>query len=201
MRSIRSAVLTTTLLSLLPAAVADAKDYCVAKPRCTGPVLSATQLQAALTEAQSNGTADRILLGNALFADGPYVYDSAEPVEIVGVNGTTLQGRVDDRTVLTVYGAAATVRDLKLELVRPAGAALQLNGASASGITVVQTLGTVAGVGVLLNDGASLTASAIAMHDDGPPAVGTLSGSSAVTDSILDSERHRGGSSPARARS
>ncbi|MDO8189291.1 PKD domain-containing protein [Conexibacter sp. JD483] len=187
MRLIPSAVLATALISLLPTAAAEAKDYCVAKPRCTGPSVPAAQLQASLTEAQSNGTADRFFLGDAIFAAGPYVYNSAEPVEIAGVSGTTLQSRVDDRTVLSVFGTAATVRGLKLELVRPAGAALQLVGASASDITVVQTLGNSAGVGVVLNDGASLTGSSIAMHEGTTPAVGTLSGAGSVSDSILSS--------------
>ncbi len=110
MRSIPSAVLATALLSLLPTAAADAKDYCVAKPRCTGPAVAAAQLQAALTEAQSNGTADRFFLGDAVFAAGPYSYRSSEAVEIDGVSGTTLQSKVDDRVVLTVDGAAATRR-------------------------------------------------------------------------------------------
>lgn len=187
MRSIPTAVLATALLSLLSAAVAEAKDYCVAKPRCGGAVISAAQLQAALTEAQSNGTADRVLLGDAVFANGPYSYRSAEPVEIRGVSGTTLQAKVDDRIVLTVDGAAATVAGLKLELVRPGSAGLHLIGGSASDVTVVQTLGTAAGVGVLVDDGATLSGSSIAMHEGTTPAVGTLSGAAVVRDSVLAS--------------
>ncbi len=187
MRSIPSVVLATTLLSLLPTAAAEAKDYCVAKPRCTGAVISAAQLQASLTEAQSNGTADRFFLGDALFAAGPYGYRSAEAVEIHGVSGTTLQSKVDDRVVLTVDGAAATVAGLKLELVRPGSAGLRLIGGAASDVTVVQTLGTSAGVGVLLDDGATLTGASVAMHEGTTPAVGTLSGAAAVRDSVLAS--------------
>lgn len=168
-------------------ATASAQDFCVAKPGCAGTQITAAQLKARLLAAQSNGTADRFLLGAGDFADGPYAYSSAEPVEIVGSGGgTVLRSAIVDRTVLTVAGGTASaVSDLHVELSTNAAFGLLLDGAAGRRVSVTQTLGVQSGAGAMLRNGGSLADATVTLYGDGGVAVGSDAGQTTVAGSSL----------------
>lgn len=178
-------VLSTALLTLaFCTATAGAEDFCVAKPRCLGTAVSAAQFQARLAAAESNGQADRFVLGVATFADGPYVYDSDEPLEIVGTRsqtGSVLRSGTIDRSILQLVGAHASVSDVRLDLLLDTGVAVLLDGATASRVQVTHTGTPSMGVGVLLRDGAALLDSDVELGGVETAALGSDSGDTRVT--------------------
>ena len=132
----RSALLAATFacVALAMPAFASAKDYCFGNvPGCTPAAYDDSQLQLALTEAESNGTDDRFFLSPpAEFANGPYSYDSPERIEIIGAGPgqTTLTGPPGLGTAVLdlIGGAGSSVHDLTIRL--PENAANGLTGLS-----------------------------------------------------------------------
>ena len=132
----RSAFLTATFtcVALALPAFASAKDYCFGPvPGCTPAAYDDSQLQLALDEAESNGTDDRFfLVPPAEFANGPFIYQSAERIEIIGA-GTgqtilTAQPGQHGDVLRVAGGAGSSVHDLTIRL--PESAANGLTGLS-----------------------------------------------------------------------
>src|SRR3954452_5280861 len=108
-------------LLLLPAAAASADTFCVDTTGCDGGHTT-TNLQTALTMAQTHSGDDTVRIGNVTkSAPGGFSYDSAEPVHIEGtggrdfgpatLGGTTLKDSTADpnnQIVLLVIGSSAS---------------------------------------------------------------------------------------------
>lgn len=92
----RPTLLATTVACALLAlpAIASAKDYCSGFPGCTGTYVDDGEVSSALTQAESNGSDDRIFLGPGVYIFGPFGYQSSERIEIIGAGAgqTVLQG-------------------------------------------------------------------------------------------------------------
>ncbi|HEY4276975.1 MAG TPA: hypothetical protein VGM91_02075 [Conexibacter sp.] len=181
--------LATALPLAFGTSTAAAEDFCVAKPRCIGTAITAAQLPTRLFEAGSNGTADRFFLGATTFANGPYTYSSDERMELIGASGggSILQSGVVNRTILTLVGSAASVTGVHVEVAIDTGVAVTLSGATAHDLTLTHLLGTQAGGGVLLNDGATLADSHISMTGDFALGVVSSIGSATIVGSTISS--------------
>lgn len=183
-----AAILSFTLLAV--PAIASAKDYCFGDGLgCSSQGFDDSELALAFTEAESNGTDDRFFLSPpAQFANGPFSYQSAERVDIIGAGaGQTILQSGAAGSVLALGGNPdSSVRDLTVKPVGSATAGLQLTGTHAQGVAVDATAAASLLAGVIASGGASF--------DDGSvdvgsaqmmPAVLVLGSSATVTDSRL----------------
>jgi hypothetical protein len=187
----RSMLLAATVACVLLAlpAIASAKDYCFGDvPGCTPSTYDDSELAMALAEAESNGSDDRVFLAPpAEFTKGPFSYQSAERLEIIGAgaNVTTLESGAAGAVLALGGNSDSSVRNLTINAVGNATAALQLTGTRAQGVAVDGNSAGSLLFGVAASGGASF--------DDGSVNIGSspmtavlMSGSSAtVTDSRL----------------
>jgi hypothetical protein len=175
-------------LVLAVSGTAAANDFCVATPaNCSGVPLTAAQFKASLSIAQTNGTADRYVLGAGAFPGGPFVYASAEPVEIVGsgASATVLTGG-GGASVLALGGnAASSVSDLGIAIDASMTSGLRLTGTTGRRIAVTQQAGTSIGAAAMLQDGGTLAGSTVTTATDQGIGVGVLGGEATLVDSIV----------------
>jgi hypothetical protein len=177
----RSALLATTFacVALALPAFASAKDYCFGDvPGCAPAAFDDSELQLALTEAESNGTDDRFFLSPpAQFVNGPYSYDSPERIEIIGAGPgqTSLTGPPGLGTMVLniIGGAGSSVHDLTIRL--PENAANGFTGlytANAARRIEVSEDPTQSNLhyreGVELRDGGTLEDSSVTLNEAQP---------------------------------
>ncbi|MCW2954222.1 MAG: glycosyl hydrolase [Conexibacter sp.] len=182
--------ISTTAASLVLAlsGTAAATDFCVATPaNCSGTALTARQLKASLSIAQTNGTADRYVLGAGAFPGGPFVYDSAELVEIVGAGaGATVLSGGGGTSVMALGGnPASSISDLGIAIDGSMTSGLQLTGTSGRRIAVTQQTGTSIAAAAMLRNGGRLTESTVTAVTPQAIGVGGLAGEGALVDSIV----------------
>jgi hypothetical protein len=164
----------------IPAATAEAKTYCVAKPECVaaGNADMGDDLQAALEAAQKSIDPDRVEVGPGTFA-GPFTYGNASSRLLLvgagrGATKLTMPGAAFANWVLALQ-SPALAHDLSIEA--PAGTnkggLLLTNSAEAEHVDV-SGAGTANAYGALL-EGGRFADGSIDMGDD-PGNGGILTG-------------------------
>jgi adhesin HecA-like repeat protein len=180
------AAATTCAALTVPAAVASARDFCVGNPAgCTGTAVPVNGLANALSQAATNGTDDRVLLGVTSFENGPLSYNSIEKLELIGAGaGHSILRSTAAGTVFTLGGNPdSRVSNLTVQPAGDASGALALNGTRADGAAVDAAPEAPISIAVLLTGGARFSHGRVDMSQDAP-AVASVDTASVVDSSI-----------------
>lgn len=179
------AALVLLLLALAPSATAS--TLCVDRDGCA-PGSTYTDLEPALAAAASKLGHDEILLGAGVFS-GPFHYNSAQPVSIVGEGPTTtVLGPGSGLITLSLLGGAGEVADLRIRVAN-AGDALGLEtDGVAKGLEVIHT-GMIGGVhGALLRVGGRFEGGLVTLDHGTAIETEATTANAAVRDSTLLAE-------------
>jgi hypothetical protein len=174
-------------LALATAALV-AGPFAAAAPAADFNVATGAQLSTALSTAASNGTADRVLLAAGSYA-GPFAYNSAEGLEVIGAGqATTTITQAGSATGLFLQHANATYRvaDVGFAVNGSAGNGLRIAGAGVvERVAATVVAGSNANAISLGRAGIALREATIQGASGGSGVVYNAAGASTISDSTI----------------